>query len=61
MTKTDRELYSAVNLLWNAVQTISIKVKDMRTADKDDIIETDLLAAHEALTRYRESLRENRA
>ncbi len=61
MTKTDRELYNAVNLIWNAVQTISYKVKDPRSADRDDIIETDLLAAHEALTRYRELLRENRA
>jgi len=61
MTKTDKELYHAVNLLWNAVQTMSLKIKTDRTADRDDIIETDLLASHEALTRYRESLRENRA
>ncbi len=60
MTKTDKELYHAINLLWNAVQTISLKIKDDRSADRDDIIETDLIAAHEALTRYRALLRENK-
>ncbi len=58
--KTDKELYHAVNLLWNAVQTISHKVKDLRTSDKDYIIETDLLESYKALTRYRELLKENR-
>jgi hypothetical protein len=62
MTKTDAALYHAVNLIWNAVQTMSIKIKrDLRTADLDDCIETDLLAAHKALTEYRTLLRENKA
>lgn len=60
MTKSDKALYHAVNLLWNAVQTISLKIKDERTADRDDIIETDLIAAHKALTEYRSLLRENK-
>jgi hypothetical protein len=61
MTKSDKALYHAVNLLWNAVQTISIKIKADRTADLDDCIETDLLAAHKALTEHRKLLRENKA
>ncbi len=60
MTKSDKALYHSVNLLWNAVQTISLKIKDERTADRDDIIETDLIAAHKALTEYRSLLRENK-
>jgi hypothetical protein len=61
MTKTDAALYHAVNLIWNAVSTIAIKIKADRTADLDDCIDTDLLAAHKALTEYRTLLRENKA
>ncbi len=61
MTKTDRELYHAINLLWNAVETMRHQLKTLRGSDKDHIIETDMLEAHKALTRYRALLRENRA
>jgi hypothetical protein len=61
MNKTDAALYHSVNLLWNAVQTISLRIKTDATADKDHIIETDLLEAHKALTEYRTLLRENKA
>ncbi len=61
MTKSDAALYHTINLLWNAVQTIALKVKNDRGADLDDIIATDLIAAHKALTEFRSLLRENKA
>jgi hypothetical protein len=61
VTKSDEALYHAVARLWEVVHTLSLRVKSYQTADKDDVIENDLLEAQRQLAIYRELLRENRA
>ncbi len=58
MTKADDALYKTLDLNWHILHTIASKVKDYRSADKDGIIEDDMLKMRAELTRWRELMRE---
>lgn len=58
MTKADDALYRTLDLTWHVLDTMRGKIKDYRTADKDGIIEDDLLNMRNELARWREFKRE---
>ncbi len=61
MTKTDEALYKTLDLAWHVLSNISGRLRSLSTADIDIVLGDDLLKMREALTEYRQHLRENSA